>query len=560
MASYGLYTLLTATGTATGTELTTGNNDQRTFQAVCTGTGAVTATVTLEGSLDKSNWVTITTLSISGTAPQTLSYEHTSAWTYIRARTSGVTGTGATVNVYVALNRKREERISETTELVVNATDLGVVADGSVDDTAALQAAITAAAGGTLVLPDSPIKVTSPITYDTAALGPLRVVGQGANSEVRIHGTAARAFEFTGTAGTTISHLQLESFRIANNHDTTATDGILLNGLAVYSLFNISVHGNNKMTSGIRLRGTQQGQISGGFLFSMTDGIVLEQSGAIASNGCDMHGVSFFATARNVVLDATDSAFVTNCHMVGAPIGVDIPNGGFGPPVIANCHIESHTTAGVRSAATVRILNTNFFRGALGTDISLTGGAGSLISGNLLQGNVTIGASATDTRYVNNYCTGTGTYSNSGTRTIVYGNVGTSGPVSNVGVLHDSLSLTSKAGSAGEILTANANGSISGSWGIGINGAGAGQDVYVKFHNAILAGSTSGGALRMKDAVGGNLWAAFGAFGIELPEQTDPAAPASNLARLFVRDNGSGKTQLCVRFPTGAIQVISTEP
>ena len=130
MASYGLYTLLTATGTATGTELTTGNNDQRTFQAVCTGSGSVTATVTLEGSLDKTNWVTIATLSLSGTAPQTSSYEHTSAWTYIRARTSGVTGTSATVNVYVALNRKREERISDDGASFVDAANFGVVADG----------------------------------------------------------------------------------------------------------------------------------------------------------------------------------------------------------------------------------------------------------------------------------------------------------------------------------------------------------------------------------------------------------------------------------------------
>ena len=43
-------------------------------------------------------------------------------------------------------------------------------------------------------------------------------------------------------------------------------------------------------------------------------------------------------------------------------------------------------------------------------------------------------------------------------------------------------------------------------------------------------------------------------------EQTDPAAPAANGATLYCRDNGSGKTQLCVRFPTGAVQVLATEP
>lgn len=48
---------------------------------------------------------------------------------------------------------------------------------------------------------------------------------------------------------------------------------------------------------------------------------------------------------------------------------------------------------------------------------------------------------------------------------------------------------------------------------------------------------------------------------ISMPEQAvDPAAPAANTARFYARDNGAGKTQLVVRFPTGAVQVIATEP
>lgn len=47
---------------------------------------------------------------------------------------------------------------------------------------------------------------------------------------------------------------------------------------------------------------------------------------------------------------------------------------------------------------------------------------------------------------------------------------------------------------------------------------------------------------------------------VEFSETTDPAAPATDHARLYARDNGVGKTQLCVRFATGAVQVIATEP
>jgi hypothetical protein len=46
----------------------------------------------------------------------------------------------------------------------------------------------------------------------------------------------------------------------------------------------------------------------------------------------------------------------------------------------------------------------------------------------------------------------------------------------------------------------------------------------------------------------------------ELAEVSTPPAPIANRARLFVRDNGTGKTQLCVRFHTGAVTVLATEP
>jgi hypothetical protein len=46
----------------------------------------------------------------------------------------------------------------------------------------------------------------------------------------------------------------------------------------------------------------------------------------------------------------------------------------------------------------------------------------------------------------------------------------------------------------------------------------------------------------------------------DIGEMTAPAAPAANKARLYVDDNGGGKSRLMVRFPTGAVQQISIEP
>lgn len=49
---------------------------------------------------------------------------------------------------------------------------------------------------------------------------------------------------------------------------------------------------------------------------------------------------------------------------------------------------------------------------------------------------------------------------------------------------------------------------------------------------------------------------------IEMDERDagDPAAPSGNRYRLFARDNGSGKTQIAVRFSTGAVIVLATQP
>lgn len=47
---------------------------------------------------------------------------------------------------------------------------------------------------------------------------------------------------------------------------------------------------------------------------------------------------------------------------------------------------------------------------------------------------------------------------------------------------------------------------------------------------------------------------------LEGVEQTAPSAPSADQGRLFYQDNGAGKTQLCVLFATGAVQVIATQP
>ena len=59
---------------------------------------------------------------------------------------------------------------------------------------------------------------------------------------------------------------------------------------------------------------------------------------------------------------------------------------------------------------------------------------------------------------------------------------------------------------------------------------------------------------------GGNFTVLDVEFFIDIAEQPRPDAPPANTARIFVRPTTGGRSQLCVRFPTGAVRVLATEP
>lgn len=71
------------------------------YQATVTGTGAVTATVNIYGSNDGVNWskTALATLTLSDTTSDSDGVTVVSPVKYVRAVTTNVTGTGATVVV-----------------------------------------------------------------------------------------------------------------------------------------------------------------------------------------------------------------------------------------------------------------------------------------------------------------------------------------------------------------------------------------------------------------------------------------------------------------------------
>lgn len=54
--------------------------------------------------------------------------------------------------------------------------------------------------------------------------------------------------------------------------------------------------------------------------------------------------------------------------------------------------------------------------------------------------------------------------------------------------------------------------------------------------------------------------ASTGGGGLDMKEVTAPSAPAADMARFFVQDDGGGKTQACVIFSSGSAQCFATQP
>lgn len=75
------------------------------YQGSVAGTGAVSVTITIQVSNDGVNWITLGTLSPTGTTNATDSINSNAPWANHRAVTTAISGTGATVTVAACLGQ-----------------------------------------------------------------------------------------------------------------------------------------------------------------------------------------------------------------------------------------------------------------------------------------------------------------------------------------------------------------------------------------------------------------------------------------------------------------------
>jgi len=91
-----LLSAVTSTGAGTSRPLA---KTAATFQATVSGTGAVSATVAIEVSNDGDNFVTLGTITLSGTTTATDGFAASAPWAVVRANCTAISGTGAALSV-----------------------------------------------------------------------------------------------------------------------------------------------------------------------------------------------------------------------------------------------------------------------------------------------------------------------------------------------------------------------------------------------------------------------------------------------------------------------------
>ena len=102
MNSSGGSAQLTADQTVTGpADFLTVSGSHRAYQATITGSGSVSATIAIEVSNDGDNWITQSTITLSGTDSDTDGMALNAPWPYVRSNITAISGTDASVTVTV---------------------------------------------------------------------------------------------------------------------------------------------------------------------------------------------------------------------------------------------------------------------------------------------------------------------------------------------------------------------------------------------------------------------------------------------------------------------------
>jgi hypothetical protein len=453
---------------------------------------------------------------------------------------------------------------------VVNVLDFGATGNGTTDDTAAIQAAIDSlsSTGGKVHVPVGVYLISSPIELSTGS-GSRSIIlyGDGTgqvnnvtNSATVISNSANdNCLVIRGLGGDGVRDLSIiDSF----SGTRTAGDGIYVNrdgspnGNSTFELSNINVadHYNGfymaRPVLSLLSNCIARGSLNHGYFFD-TD---------VSGSGTSVQFSSCWAQGSGVDgynIDGSQYILFNNCAVDGSGrYGYYVDNsGGVNPNGVTfvGCGAESNTNDNlhIENMSALSIVG-----GSLATSsadgIHLVNVNGGFIAGVKLTGNTGYGIN------IDSSCTNI---------TSVSPNfiANTAGEINDTGNKHVGIN----SADAGVISTSGTAANPSYTF-----GADPDTGLYLLSDGTIgitVAGTRkyriNATALSPSDSKATDIGSSSYPFKdgyiyefMQGSEMTEPGAGPANTGRLFYKDNGSGKTQLCVRFATGATQILATEP
>jgi parallel beta-helix repeat protein len=483
----------------------------------------------------------------------------------------------------------------------VNVADFGAVADDVTDSGPAIQAAHDAlpSTGGVIYVPASSQKyrVATKITLTK----PVKIVGAGKGSVLYGRDGISAIIELNaGAAGAVLSHLRLEGSKAAAGG--VDQRGVYINGATDVTVQFCDFSGPSNgigLNFGIDVYSTTSSRAR--LLFNQFDRPVSSAANGTAillefTTFCTVVGNTIDGTAFNAASTAAAAVFLssaiggTGCehnwiahntiHDWPQP-GIDCNSttyfqfsGNLGQcrwNVIEDNHVYNINTGVDDEAATGILLVSNTSYNLIRNNkVHDCGGFGICITGTQ-QGTPAAGQPKLDETPVYNQVVGNWVYENKNDGIRVKGATNTS--IKN-NFCYENGKRT--ANTYSNILVTRVGGTSTGNSNLVSGNVGVGATPNSQLHIGALATGTIveqnhfplAATYDILDEGTSTLFAilqaADGGWRIgdymTGKEQTAPAAPGADLYRLFGRDNGAGKTQLCVLFSSGAVQVLATQP
>ncbi len=226
--------------------------------------------------------------------------------------------------------------------------DFAVAGDGVTDDTAGIQAAITAAAGRSLYFPSGTYKITAPLNINSAGTwlrGESAGIGAGHTVGAVILNTGAGdavKFENLGAGGTTLHGCGIEHITITRSANAAAGSGLHLIDTSNFSLNNVHVAEHNVCYDLEDAQSTKFNTFSayaGTYLTSGAALLHIRPLTAFAGAGVDAGWINEFS---NFSLTCANN--VTRCLDIAGGDAMLFSNGYVGDADVEHCRILGAAT------------------------------------------------------------------------------------------------------------------------------------------------------------------------------------------------------------------------